>query len=68
MEPNSIMWYFITSISSVPIDRRLLLAVINEDGLHAVDFPCCRGENCWMHAETKAKIDVHPTHWREWPE
>jgi hypothetical protein len=62
------MWHFITSISSVPIGRRVLLAVIDEDGLHAVDFPCCRDENCWMHAETKVKVDLHPTHWREWPE
>ena len=25
-------------------------------------------EDYWIHAETKVRIDVHPTHWREWSE
>lgn len=61
-----LMWHFIASISSVPIDRRLHLAVIDQDGCHALVFPCCRLEDCWIHAETKAKVEVNPTHWREW--
>jgi hypothetical protein len=62
------MWHFIASTRSVPADRQLHLAVLDEDGAHALVFPCCRIEDRWIHAETKAKVDVHPTHWREWPE
>jgi hypothetical protein len=60
------MWHFIVSISSVPTGRRVHLAVIDKDGAHILVFPCCRNEDYWIHAETKAKVDVHPTHWREW--
>jgi hypothetical protein len=31
-------------------------------------FPCCRVEDCWIHAETKVKVDENPTHGREWSE
>jgi hypothetical protein len=62
------MWHFIAIIDSVPTDRRVRLAVIDKDGVHALEFPCCRTEDYWIHAETKAKIDVRPTHWREWSE
>jgi hypothetical protein len=60
------MWYFITSIDSVPSERRLHLAVVDNDGAHALVFPCFRDGDCWIHVETKLKVDVHPTHWREW--
>jgi hypothetical protein len=62
------MWHFIVSINAVPTDHRLLLAVVDQDGCHSLLFPCRRNEDCWIHAETKAKVDVNPTHWREWPE
>ena len=62
------MWHFIVSISSVPADRQLHLAVIDQDGCHPLAFPCCRVEDRWIHAETKVKVDVNPTHWREWSE
>ena len=38
------------------------------DGAHALVFPCFRDGDCWIHLETKLKVDVHPTHWREWSE
>ena len=63
------MWHFIaSSIGSLPSDREVHLAVIEEDGVHSLVFPCCRIEDYWIHAGTKAKVEVHPTHWREWPE
>jgi hypothetical protein len=62
------MWHFIGLIDSVPTERRVHLAVIDNDGVHPLEFPCCRIEDYWIHAETKVRIDVQPTHWREWSE
>jgi hypothetical protein len=53
-------------ISSAPFDRDLKLAVIDYDGPHALVFPCRRILCGWISAETKERIDVHPTHWRGW--
>jgi hypothetical protein len=57
------MWQI---ISTAPFDRDLELAVIDGDGAHALVFPCRRILNGWMNAETKERLDVHPTHWRQW--
>jgi hypothetical protein len=43
-------------ISSAPYDFDLELAVIDEDGSHALVFPC---RVIW-------RISVRPTHWRPW--
>ncbi len=53
-------------ISTAPFDRDLELAVINYDGTHALAFPARRILGSWINAETKARIEVYPTHWREW--
>jgi hypothetical protein len=55
-------------VSSAPFDRDLELAVIDDDGPHALVFPCRRISGGWMKAETKERLDVRPTHWREWAE
>jgi hypothetical protein len=55
-------------ISSAPFDRDLELAVIASDGPHALVFPCRRVFGGWVNAGTRERIDVHPTHWREWGE
>jgi hypothetical protein len=57
------MW---ESVSSAPFDRDIELAVIDSDGAHALVFPCRRILNGWMKVETKERLDVRPTHWREW--
>lgn len=53
-------------IGTAPFDRDLELAVIDRDGPHALVFPCRRVLSGWVNAETKARIDILPTHWREW--
>jgi hypothetical protein len=54
------------SVSTAPFDYDLELAVINFDGTHALVFPCRRSVGGWVKAETRARIDVQPTHWRHW--
>ena len=57
------MWQL---ISTAPFDRDLELAVIDQDGPHALVFACRRILDGWMNAETRERLDVHPSHWREW--
>jgi hypothetical protein len=57
------MWQ---QVSTAPFDRDLELAVIDDDGPHALVFPCRRILNGWMKVETKERMDVRPTHWRDW--
>lgn len=52
--------------STAPFDRDLELAVIDEFGVHALVFPCRRILGGWVRAETRERIEVYPTHWREW--
>jgi hypothetical protein len=52
--------------STAPFERDLELAVIDKDGPHALVFPCRRGYGGWVNAETGKRIEVDPTHWREW--
>jgi hypothetical protein len=53
-------------ISGAPFDRDLELAIIGRDGPHALAFPCRRILGSWINTETKERVDVRPTHWREW--
>jgi len=53
-------------INAAPFDRDLELAVINYHATHALVFPCRRILGGWIKTETKERIDVQPTHWREW--
>jgi hypothetical protein len=53
-------------IVTAPFDLDLELAVIERDGPHALAFPCRRVLRGWVHAETKQRVDVNPTHWRPW--
>jgi len=53
-------------VSTAPFDRDLELAVIDRDGMHALVFPCRRILGSWIDAETTHRIDISPTHWREW--
>jgi hypothetical protein len=59
------MWH---PVSTAPFDRDLELAVVAHDGAHALVFPCRRILGGWINATDKRRIDVRPTHWREWLE
>lgn len=52
--------------SQAPFDRDLEIAIIKSATPHAVAFPCRRILGGWMDAETRERLNVHPTHWREW--
>jgi hypothetical protein len=55
-------------VSAAPFDCELELAVIDEDGEHALVFRCQRIHGGWINASTKERLDVRPTHWRPWAE
>jgi hypothetical protein len=53
-------------IDSAPFERDLEVAVIDFDGPHSFAFPCRRILGGWIKAETKCRVDIRPTHWRNW--
>ena len=53
-------------ILTAPFDRDLELAVMDGEGAHALVFRCRRVANGWIDAATGRRIDVSPTHWRDW--
>jgi hypothetical protein len=57
------MW---KQISNAPFDLDLELAVLDRDGAHALVFPCRRVLTGWIKATTRERLEVSPTHWREW--
>ncbi|RWB77481.1 MAG: hypothetical protein EOQ50_05335 [Mesorhizobium sp.] len=59
------MW---ETILSAPFAHLLELAVLDEEGMHSLVFPCERTLLGWKHAITGMHIDIHPTHWRHWIE
>jgi hypothetical protein len=59
------MWRFI--FDRVPKNRDVVLAVLDNDQFHALEFPCRRSDDGrWEEARTGRFIDVRPTHWPEW--
>jgi hypothetical protein len=63
---NHRMWRYVGSYETIPHDRDLMVAVIDGDELHIVEFPCRWREGCWIEANTGRMIEVRPTHWRQW--
>ncbi|WP_363293509.1 hypothetical protein [Mesorhizobium sp.] len=57
------MW---NPIASAPPGRNLELAVIDDDGVHALVFPCEKAPVGWKNVATGARVDIRPTHWRVW--
>jgi len=61
------MWQRIYSLSEIPADRDLHLAVLEGEEVHSLAFPCRRNGQSWVDARTRRPVEVYPTHWREWP-
>ncbi len=53
-------------VSTAPFERDLELAVIDDDGIHALVFACRRINDGWVDAKTGVKLEVYPSHWRYW--
>ena len=51
-------------IDTAPFGRDLQLSVV-EQGTHALVFPSRRTAAGWM-TRTGTRIDVNPSHWRDW--
>jgi hypothetical protein len=53
-------------IATAPFDCDLELAVVEGADTHALVFRCRRARPGWINAGTGLRIDVEPTHWRQW--
>jgi hypothetical protein len=54
-------------IATAPSDLDLELAVLDvTDEYVALVFPCRRVAKQWISVTTKERVDINPTHWREW--
>ena len=61
------MWHFIVSFNGIPDDCDVILAVLDRDGFHELEFPCRCENGRWINMRTGCVVDVQPTHWRRWP-
>jgi hypothetical protein len=55
-------------VSIAPSGTDLEVCVIDSHGIHSLVFPCHKNRNEWIDASTKKRIDIQPTHWRNWNE
>ena len=55
-------------IATAPFNCDLEIAVLDEDGAHALVFACRRIPGGWTKSRTQEQIEVHATHWRLWDE
>jgi hypothetical protein len=53
-------------VSTAPRGRDIELAVIDLDETHVLVFPCRRSDTGWTRSENGDRVDVRPTHWRNW--
>lgn len=54
------------SVSNAPFNLDLELAVIDPEGPHALVFACRRILQGWVKTKTNERVNVQPTHWRQW--
>jgi hypothetical protein len=55
-------------IATAPFNCDLEIAVLDQDGPHALVFACRRVPGGWTKSRTQERLDVRPTHWRPWDE
>jgi len=54
------------AVSDAPFGRDIEIAVIKSATPHAVAFPCRRILGGWMDSQSRERLNVQPTHWRDW--
>ena len=60
------MWHVI--FEAAPKDQLVMLAVLDGDCFHALEFPCrFSDDGSWIDVTSGRSVYVRPTHWREWP-
>ena len=53
-------------ISMAPFGRVLELAVMNNRDAYVLAFACRRLVGGWLNVAKGRRIEVQPTHWRQW--
>jgi hypothetical protein len=53
-------------IATAPYDCDLELAVLEGTDAHVLIVRCRRVAHGWIDAATKRRVEIDPTHWREW--
>ena len=53
-------------ITTAPYNRDLEVAVVEGVDAHTLVVRCRRTAGGWINAATGKRIDVNPTHWRNW--
>lgn len=54
-------------VSMTPPDGDLEVCVIAYDGIvHALGYPCRKSGADFVDSSNIRRIDIQPTHWREW--
>jgi hypothetical protein len=64
VEKSNVQWQSVRV--PAPFNVNVELAVLDREGAHALVFPCRRILGGWVNAATKKRLDLRPTHWREW--
>jgi hypothetical protein len=53
-------------IATAPFGTEIEVAVIDGCGIHVLVVPVRQTEAGWLNAESNARVDIRPTHWRAW--
>jgi hypothetical protein len=55
-------------VSIAPFGGDLEVCVFDKRDIHALVFPCHRAAMGWIDSTTQQRLDIEPTHWRNWSE
>ena len=53
-------------IAIAPSGADLEVGVMENGDVHALVFPVHKSGLSWVNASTKERVDIQPTHWRQW--
>ena len=52
-------------IESAPPEKEVELQVTDAFGAYTLMFPCLLTKEGWVNANSRGRLEVQPTHWRE---